>query len=499
MSRQLADSPAASSDGLGGDFVNKASNPWRTWEGRMRDEGKPVPPVYPAPAGMLPPPPPDVTKRRVAKVWQTSTRGRMMGEEGCHDDTESSGVLGGDGHQDFRSERTSLPGLDAQSFDAVSLLPRVLSFLDERNIKYHVTRFSPSHDEAEVERELARLGMGLLEGVPVEVPGQGLILAITPASLALHLDDLSKLFAQKQVRLLAPGEISQRFSFEHSTNIVPPLGDLFGLENFLSPLVEQHHTVGFFVDSAKTLITLDAAEFRRSIANVSALQVPTRPKYRVIPTEGRKAFKRCILGVSLESADFYAAKLVAMTDWIRRHYEGCDVMLGDSLHRITLRLNSSTDEDAALERSKWLARDFVYASNSIFNPADAAYRFNFVYSSGVQDTSEYKSYYNQLRGLFRAKEEFKKSVDDFAAYYLSRVPGREHSEAAVDLSGTYLLEELAVICCLAQASSPCTFVYPGSLTILQEIADGKHPYLPPSLLQIDYVKLQLKRRNWFHG
>jgi tRNA-dependent cyclodipeptide synthase len=388
--------------------------------------------------------------------------------------------------------------ITSENFDADNLVPLIRCFFGESNIRYQVTRFSPSHDHEEIERELSKLGMGLLEGTPAEVEGRGVVLAIIPAALGLHLDDLSKLFAPRQVRFLTPGEINQRFSIEPSANVVPPLGGLFGLESFLSPLIEQHRTVGFFIDSAKTLITLDASEFRRSISNVSAIEVPTRPKYRVIPTEGRKAFKRCILGVSLESADFYAAKLVAITNWIRRHFEACDVMLGDSLHRITLRLNSSTDENEALERSKWLARDFIYSSNSIFNPEESAYQFNFVYCSGVQNTSEYKSYYNQLRALFVAKKEFKKSVDDFASYYLSRNPGRVHSDAAVDLSSTYLLEELAVICCLAQAS-PCTFVYPGSLAILQEIADGMHPYLPPSLLQIDSVRLQLKRRNWFHG
>jgi hypothetical protein len=93
---------------------------------------------------------------------------------------------------------------------------------------------------------------------------------------------------------------------------------------------------------------------------------------------------------------------------------------------------------------------------------------------------------------------FQKSVEDFASYYLSRRLVLEHSYNAMDLSCKYLLEELAVICCLAKAS-PCTFVYPGSLTILKEIAEGKHPYLPEGLLQIDYVKLQLKRRNWVAG
>jgi hypothetical protein len=76
-------------------------------------------------------------------------------------------------------------------------------------------------------------------------------------------------------------------------------------------------------------------------------------------------------------------------------------MLGDSLHRITLQLNSSTDEDEALERSKRLARDFVYSTNSIFNSRESAYRFDFVFCSEIWKTTEYNSYYSQLLNLFR--------------------------------------------------------------------------------------------------
>jgi tRNA-dependent cyclodipeptide synthase len=372
-------------------------------------------------------------------------------------------------------------------------LPRVLSFLNEKNIKYRVSYFSPSFAETEIERELTRLGMGLLEGVPVEVSGQGLILAIIPSTLALHLSGLSNLFAPSQVRLLTSGEICQRFSIKHLTDILPPVGGLYGLESFLSPLIEQHHTVGFFVDSRNTLITLEASEFRRIVSNASAMQIPTRSKYRAYATPGRKAFKRCILGVSLESEEFYATKLITITDWIRRHYADCEVMLGDGLHRITLQLDSSVGENEALERSKWLARDFAYSNLSIFNLRESDCRFDFVFCSEIQNTHDYRNYYGQLRDVFRDDKEFQNSVEVFSVEFLRRKTYRQHSDKHLELSCQYLLEELAVICCLAQAS-PCTFVYPGSLTILEEIAGGKHPSVPACLLQIDYVELKLKGR-----
>jgi len=246
-------------------------------------------------------------------------------------------------------------------------VPRVLSFLNEKNIKYQVSYFSPSYTEKEIERELSRLGMGLLEGLPAEVLEQGLILAIIPSALALKPGELPNPFAGSTVRPLTRDEFCQRLSLQPA-NSIPPLGPLFGLENCLSPLVEQHHTLGFLVDSKSTLITLEASEFRRSIGDASIMPLPLRPRYRAYASKGRKKYGRCILGVSLESAEFYPAKLVKITDWIRQeNYADCHVMLGDGFHRITLQLDSSATENEALEHSKSLAREFAYSNLSVFN------------------------------------------------------------------------------------------------------------------------------------
>lgn len=402
----------------------------------------------------------------------------------------------------FQPERTSLRLIASENVNADPWsLPQVLSFLNEKKIKYRLSSFSSAYAEMELEHELSRLGMGLLEGIPIEVSGKGVILAIIPAALALHPRDLSNLFAPSEVRFLTPSEICQRFSFKHPTNIIPPLGDLFGLESFLSPLIEQLHTMGFLVDSRSTLITLEASEFRRIVYNASAIQIPTRSKYRGIARPGRKPFKRCILGVSLDSPEFYSAKLITITDWIRQHYADCEVMLGDGIHRITLQLDSgdnatSAGENEALERSKWLARDFAYSNLSVFNLRESTCRFHFVFCSEIQKGHDYLTYYSQLLALFGENRKFQNSVEAFASAFLSRKSSRqERSKQHVELSCQYLLEELAVICCLAQAS-PCAFIYPGSLTILEEIADGQHPSVPACLLQIDYVKLDLKGRRF---
>jgi tRNA-dependent cyclodipeptide synthase len=374
-------------------------------------------------------------------------------------------------------------------------LIEVLSFLDGKQIKYKVSHLSPSCTREEIERELSRLGMGLLQAVPIDLAGQGLVLAIIPSSLALDSAEFSKSLPLGRVRPLAPDEIRQRFALDLSANIIPPLGALFGINTSLSPLIEQHRTVGFLVESGNTLITLEISEFRKTIINSSATPIPTRPKYRAYSSPGRKANQRCILGVSLESADFQTTKLITITDWIRNQYADCVVMLGDGLHRITVQLESDASESEALEYSKWLARDFVYSQLSVFRFRQSRCRFNFVFCSEIQNTGPYRDYYKQLFDLFTDNKEFQNSVTDFSSEFLRRRPQRqEHLEGNMRMSCRYILEELAVICCLAQ-EAPCTFVYPGSLSILQEIANGEHPSVPAYLLQVDYVELKLKSRD----
>jgi tRNA-dependent cyclodipeptide synthase len=385
-------------------------------------------------------------------------------------------------------------GQNGRAAEDTASLADITAFLNQHNVRYTVRDFSPFYSEEEIEREGARLGLGLLEAIPVEISEARLILAIIPSSLTLDLVQFCKLFVPDTVRVLNNGESHQRY-FSNNVKVLPPFPGLFGLESFLSPVVEQNRTVGFFTDCRSSLITMDTAEFVRLLFNPSAVPVPTRPKYRAYASPSRKANKHCILGVSLENDDFHTPKLITMTEWISKHYDHCIVMLGDGLHRLTLQMDSATSENESLEQSKWLARDFVHSQLSVFGLARASCRFDFSFTSEIQQTTRYASYYDRLCALVRDAQEFQDSLAVFSNDFLERKPLRQkNKERHLAMSRQYLLEELAVICCLAQ-DYPCTFVYPGSLTILEEIAQGKHPYLPDHLLHIDYVELKLKNRE----
>ena len=375
-------------------------------------------------------------------------------------------------------------------------MTEVLAFLDSRKARYKICHFSPSHTEEQIEREISRLGLGLLQAVLLDARGKGLVLAIIPSGLAVQLAEFAQLLEVPAVTVAARDDIRRRYPSLDPASGILPLPGLPDADIFLSPLIGRHRTIGFFLQSSKTLITMDTPEFRRTLGNVSPVPVPTRQKYRAYATPGRKANQHCILGVSLESSAFRTAKLVTITEWIRNRYSRCTAMLGDGLYRLTLQLESDSRENDALEYSKWLARDYVQTQWPVFNLRESNCQFDFRFCSDVLSNDPcFPAYYATVCSMFAEDAAFQESCRVFAREFLQRRPQREDTISRhTDLSIRYLLEELAVISCLAQ-EGPCTFVYPGSLTILEEIAEGKHPGVPAPLRTIDYIQLKLKHRD----
>jgi tRNA-dependent cyclodipeptide synthase len=375
-------------------------------------------------------------------------------------------------------------------------ISEVLAFLDSRNIRYKICHFSTSHTAEQTESEISRLGLGLLQAIPLEAPGKDLMVAVIPSGLAVQPAEFAKLLEVRAIATPGRDEIRRRYPSLDLTSGMFLLTGLPNAEIFLSPLIARHRTVGFFFDSTKTLLTMDTTEFRRVLGNLSPVSVPTRQRYRAYATPGRKPNQHSILGVSLESAAFRTAKLVTITEWVRNHYPRCTVMLGDGLYRLTLQLESDSPENEALEYSKWLARDYVQTQWPVFHLRESECQFDFRFCSDVLTNDPcYPAYYAQVCSLFAGNASFQESCKAFARDFIRRKPDRENdTEKHIDLSIRYLLEELAVISCLAE-EGPCTFVYPGSLTILEEIADGKHPDVPAPLRAIDYIQLKLKHRD----
>lgn len=56
----------------------------------------------------------------------------------------------------------------------------------------------------------------------------------------------------------------------------------------------------------------------------------------------------CFLGVSLQNSNFRQDKVRSMANWISQRFPRCTVLVGDSIHRITLESTSGLQPPEAL-------------------------------------------------------------------------------------------------------------------------------------------------------
>ncbi|MEV4867775.1 tRNA-dependent cyclodipeptide synthase [Streptomyces syringium] len=219
----------------------------------------------------------------------------------------------------------------------------------------------------------------------------------------------------------------------------------------------------------------------------------------VSPNSSRNTFDQyetCFLGVSLENSNFTTPKLTSMVKWISRRFGRCTVLIGDSIHRLTLESTQGMPPDHARERALRLGRRFVEAEVKVFDEYRESTDFTFLTCGEVQAGERYAEFHGKLRAFFDEDEAFRSSVESFGhAYHRKRADGISEAEweERIRVSSDYFLEEFAIFACLKERGLP-VMVYPGSFSTLSEIAKGEHPGAPEELRDLVVVSLHLKGR-----
>jgi tRNA-dependent cyclodipeptide synthase len=241
-----------------------------------------------------------------------------------------------------------------------------------------------------------------------------------------------------------------------------------------------------------------------TISPVAPSTVTSSARYRakidaVSPASRRDTFERheeCFLGISLENSNFVRSKLSGIVEWIARRFARCTVLVGDSIHRITLETTRGLAPDAALAEGLRLGRDFTARERDVFDGFADRTQFSFLTCGEVQTTAAYAAYHGRLVELCRTDDRFRASVESFGRkYHAKHSTGISEAELEqrVQRSSDYFLEEFAIFACLRQQGTQ-VMVYPGSFSTLTEIADGQHPAAPQELRDLVVVSLHLRGR-----
>ncbi|NEQ37460.1 MAG: tRNA-dependent cyclodipeptide synthase [Okeania sp. SIO3I5] len=209
--------------------------------------------------------------------------------------------------------------------------------------------------------------------------------------------------------------------------------------------------------------------------------------------------QKCIFAISLGSKNFvYRERLEACIKLISENFQTCLVLVGDSVHRLTIEVRQGIEGDDAWLQAIRTGEKFVNENSFLFEQYSENCQFEFKMASEIEKRSDYNIYYEELQSLYQENRSFQTMVNSFAQKYLNRgeeVVTEQLGEVRQKyLATTYLLEESALFTCLVKQGW-LVFVYPGSIKTFEEISEGLHPEVPEPLKQMIWASLRLKRLN----
>jgi len=226
-----------------------------------------------------------------------------------------------------------------------SYVDRVMDVLDGHHAKYVAIKHSANYSPDDIATGEFSLGQELIEAVIIRIRANRYIMVVIPATRKLSLDSLQKIFDEPGASFASKAEISDLFP-DCDPTAIPPFGHLYDVEFYFAKELFSLHDVTFCVQSHATRIRMSFREYWRIAQPQSVLEVVTNARYLgqivSVNPESRRAnlskSKICMLGFSLQNKNFSSSKLSGIAEWISRNFSRCEIMVGDSIHRITLEV-----------------------------------------------------------------------------------------------------------------------------------------------------------------
>lgn len=384
---------------------------------------------------------------------------------------------------------------------ASNYVDRIKHVLDSHQAKYVAITHSATYSPDDIATGEFSLGRELIEASIVRIRANRYIMVVAQATRKLNMDSLQRIFGGTGAAFASKAEIATLFP-DCDPTAIPPFGHLYGVETYFARELFSLHDVTFCVQSHALRIRMNFQEYLRIAQPHSVLDVETNARYlgQIISVnpETRRAklstSEVCMLGFSLQNKNFSASKLSGIAEWVSRNFSRCVILVGDSIHRITLEVKGM-DPERALKKALAIGQDVVHEETRLLERYSDECHFDLRLCSDIFPQPECQTYYEKLRHLLKTDERFRASARSFADVFVGRRIQQDpvRHEYYVDMSCTYLMEELAIMADVAR-QGVSVFVYPGALTLLQEITEGLHPAAPDALRNLTSVSLDLKRR-----
>ena len=205
--------------------------------------------------------------------------------------------------------------------------------------------------------------------------------------------------------------------------------------------------------------------------------------------------KQCFVGVSMSNNIFRKKNIIEVLKWIDQNFDSVEIIIADTLHRYNEMAISSITEQEALIKTQKIGDEYfemVKGLQSIMKSCEIKItRWN-DYRNKKQLKSWKTYYWNQ----FQENDIFHQELILTANNYFQRAFPKNDviiTDAMINLSVNYLLEEFAFISYYIQDTIKVS-VYPGKqLDLLKNIVKGNFPKIHSPLLNGIYIDLNIKK------
>ena len=132
-------------------------------------------------------------------------------------------------------------------------------FLDSKHVKYITIRHSPAYTAQEIAASAHIPGKELAKTVMVKLDRK-MAMAVLAASSRVDLEALRRSTGADEVELATEKEFQDAFG-ECELGAMPPFGNLYGLDVYVSPALEEDDQIAFNAGSHTELIRLSYDDF----------------------------------------------------------------------------------------------------------------------------------------------------------------------------------------------------------------------------------------------
>ncbi len=140
---------------------------------------------------------------------------------------------------------------------------RLRKYLDENDVRYSTITHSPAYTAQEIAARAHIPGQELAKTVCVKVNGR-LAMAVLPASYSVDFQLLKDITGADTLELAVEREFRDQFP-ECELGAMPPFGNLYGLDVYVSVKLTEDETIAFSAGSHSELIRMKYSDYDRLV------------------------------------------------------------------------------------------------------------------------------------------------------------------------------------------------------------------------------------------